>query len=286
LQPIQGEQCDDGNNNANDYCSAVCAIENLPQGSPAGGGGYSGGSYFPPSDTKVIIQGKAYPNATVHILKDGQAIGVVEADPKADFYFSATNVSPGTATFGFWAEDAEGLKSISLTTTLTVVFGAVTTISGAHIPPTITLDKRKVDRGQEITFSGQTVPLVTVNTHVNSEQEVIESATSDTSGKWKLAFDTAPLANEEFHTAKALFETRSGGIVLKSAFSQSLTFYVGRSGDANRFLADLNGDGKVNLIDFSILLFHWGTAGPIGDLNNDRKVNLADFSILLFYWTG
>ena len=50
--------------------------------------------------------------------------------------------------------------------------------------------------------------------------------------------------------------------------------------------ADINGDGKVNLVDFSILLFHWGTSDDIADLNEDGKVSLTDFSILLFNWTG
>jgi cysteine-rich repeat protein len=286
LQPFYGEQCDDGNNTSGDYCSDICIIENISSGYPGGGGGAGGGSYSPPSDTQVIIRGKAYPNADVHILKDGQTIGIVDADAKADFFFTATNVTPGVTTFGFWAEDDGGLKSISLTTSLTVVAGAVTTVSGAYIPPTIALDKRKVDRGEIVNLSGTTAPNVTVVTHVNSETEVIERTTSNTGGKWQLPFNTSPLENEEFHTAKALFESQSGGLVLKSAFSQAITFYVGRSGDANRMLADLNGDGKINLVDFSILLFHWGTSGPVGDLNNDRKVNLADFSIMLFYWTG
>ena len=50
--------------------------------------------------------------------------------------------------------------------------------------------------------------------------------------------------------------------------------------------ADLNRDGKVNLIDFSIMLFHWGNPDPVADINEDGTVDLTDFSILLFNWTG
>jgi hypothetical protein len=49
---------------------------------------------------------------------------------------------------------------------------------------------------------------------------------------------------------------------------------------------DINGDGKVNLVDFSIMLSVWGTNAPNADFNTDGTVNLADFSILLFDWTG
>jgi hypothetical protein len=52
--------------------------------------------------------------------------------------------------------------------------------------------------------------------------------------------------------------------------------------------ADLNCDGKVNGIDFSILLAFWKTLAPFGnpraDLNKDTKVDSVDFSILLYNW--
>jgi predicted alpha-1,2-mannosidase len=52
--------------------------------------------------------------------------------------------------------------------------------------------------------------------------------------------------------------------------------------------ADLNGDGRVNVTDLSILLSHWaqtGTAVP-GDINGDGVVNITDLSSLLTAWTG
>ena len=101
-----------------------------------------------------------------------------------------------------------------------------------------------------------------------------------------MPFDTAPLSEEEFHSAKAQFRTVSEGNIISSAFSQTLSFYVGVKGEGRAFVADLNQDKKVNLVDFSILLFYWGTATPLADLNQDKKVNLTDVSILLFYWTG
>ena len=56
------------------------------------------------------------------------------------------------------------------------------------------------------------------------------------------------------------------------------------------FFPDLNVDGKVNIVDFSILLFHWGEDGgdssPPADINHDGIVNLTDFSVMIFHWTG
>jgi hypothetical protein len=65
--------------------------------------------------------------------------------------------------------------------------------------------------------------------------------------------------------------------------------FVGVDGQATQ-PSDLNRDGSVNLIDFSILIFWWQTTGgdsnPPADINQNGNVGLEDFSILLFNWTG
>ena len=58
----------------------------------------------------------------------------------------------------------------------------------------------------------------------------------------------------------------------------------GGGGGSSGKSADLNGDGKVNIFDLSILLRNWGRSGQ-GDLNGDGKVNIFDLSILLRGWT-
>ncbi|MCX6787145.1 MAG: dockerin type I domain-containing protein [Candidatus Kaiserbacteria bacterium] len=53
-------------------------------------------------------------------------------------------------------------------------------------------------------------------------------------------------------------------------------------------IEDINGDGKVNGIDFSILLAFWKTSPPYKnsavDINKDGRVDSVDFSILLYNW--
>jgi hypothetical protein len=48
---------------------------------------------------------------------------------------------------------------------------------------------------------------------------------------------------------------------------------------------DLNHDGLINIIDLSILLSKFGTAGSAGDVNGDGVVNIIDLSTLLGHWT-
>ena len=159
-------------------------------------------------------------------------------------------------------------------------------VSGEYLPPTIQIDKRQLKKGDTLTVSGQSAPAVTVETHVHSADEVVVTTSTDTSGNWKLAFNTAPLQNNDFHTVSADFTTSLAGVVQRSTVSQSLSFYLGAGNVGKGFLADLNHDGKVNLADFSILLYYWGTSTPLADINGDGTVDLADFSILLYNWTG
>lgn len=290
LQTTHSEECDDGNNTSGDFCAADCTVENSGGGgggSSGAGGGSRGGSSDDFGDTQVSITGKAYPNATVNILQDGDLIGTVRASSIADFSF-ATGAEPGTITFGFWANDSRGVRSTTLNTTFDVTQGAITTISGVLLPPTISVPKETVNRGEPIVFSGKAPPNVQVSVHIDGNN-IIEKTTANSSGDWQLSFDTGRVSQES-HTAKAKYQIQTGNTVTDSNFGQLLKFYVGVSPTAVISSSDLNKDEKINLIDFSILIFWWGTAGgnsdPKADVNGNGKVGLEDFSILLFNWTG
>ena len=285
-------------------CTSECNISTIncitsdSEGGPTSGGGSSRGGasgdrygYNPGSEdqdeTKVVMKGKSYPNVDVHILVDGAVVGIVRTDAKADFYFETNEITPGVVSFGFWSEDKSSLKSTLLTITFRVVSDAVSTISGIYISPTINMDKKSVKQGEAVRIYGQTVPETEVHIHIHSEEEFIEQTNSQESGDWELIFNTTPLS-EEFHTVKALFQVATtDGNIIKSGFSRSVSFHVGKIGGIVPCPeADLNHDGRVNLTDFSILLFHWGTDDVCADQNQNGTVDLIDFSIMMYYWTG
>ncbi len=288
VQPEHEEECDDGTNTDEGFCTADCKA--LPPVSPSGTSGGGGGSYNPGvdepvPDTFITVEGRAYPNSNVNVLKDGNVIGVVSSDSRARFSFSTDGITPGVATFGFWAEDRLGLRSISYTVTFEVSEGASTIVSGVFIPPTIDMDETVVDPGDLIRVFGTSVPGVNVETHVHSETKLIKNSEANDNGQWELELDTSLLEIGQ-HTARAMFNLEGDGTVLESSFSRAKTFFVGVDAPDSDLTADLNKDGKVNLADFSILLFHWGTMSSVADINMDNKVGLADFSIMLFQWTG
>lgn len=56
----------------------------------------------------------------------------------------------------------------------------------------------------------------------------------------------------------------------------------------NKIRADINCDGKVNVVDLSILMSYWHTNQSAGraDINGDSTVNLIDLTILFYWWSA
>lgn len=289
LQTSYNEECDDGNNTSNDFCSDICKNERADNGGGSTGGGGSSGSGGRDKDlgtTQISIEGKAFPNATVSILLDGSLVGTVRSNSRGEFLFN-TEADPGTSSLGFYAIDNTGTRSAVFNTTFDVTQGAITNVKGVLIPPTIRTQNPQVNPGQAIILNGQTIPNVTVEVVVDNNAKTL-STVSDALGNWSIQFDTSTVSVAE-HTVKPRFIVGTGGLRSESIFGTALKLFVGVEGKATSN-ADLNRDGKVNLTDFSILIFWWGTAGgnsnPPSDINGNGKVGLEDFSILLFNWTG
>lgn len=306
IQVFYGEECDDGDNDAGDLCDVICQNESDPVtegggsgGASGGGGGNSGGSGQQgiagastegeidfEGTTNVNIRGIAYPGATVTILRDGEIERVVEADSSGAFDYTLTDQTPGITTFGFWALDNADRTSITYSATFQIIENAVTTLSGLLIPPTIAVVPEKVAPGQSVSFEGSAPPGTTVYALVNA-LSTPETTLASNAGTYAIAYDTTPLAAEQYHTVKANYKDEDDAD-LESGYSALTRFYVGvnEPAEGTGGTADLNNDGSVNLTDFSILLFNWNGTGGVADINQDGSVSLPDFSIMLFYWTG
>ena len=293
LQTTFGEECDDANNTSGDFCSATCKIEPAGAGGGGGGGGSSGGGASKGGSTKdlgdssISITGIGYPNQQINFLLDTKVVGSVRAGSNGRFDF-ATKASPGTATLGIWANDANGTRSITLNNTFDVTQGAITNVSGVLLPPTLVLSTLKAAPGSTVSISGQSVPSATVEIQIGSGSQRVERVQSDAAGKYSFSLNTAGMSNATY-PIKARSVTGTAPLLIQSNYSTIVQLLLGVDG-APASPADLSRDGKVNLTDFSILIYWWQTAGgdsnPPADINGNGKVSLEDFSILLFNWTG
>jgi hypothetical protein len=254
----------------------VTATFNLKAPPPGGGGGG-----LPPA-TIVSFQGKAYPLADIHILKDGQEIMVIKANNLGEFSIDLTNIQPGTYTFSLWAQDTNGLKSVTTSFTVNVYKDKTITISNILLPPTITLSKVTVNKGEIIIISGQATPKSKIEIYLGTS--LIAKVTVPDNGQWTYNLATKDLARGTY-SIKARAVSVEGWT---SIFTQSLTFGVDVEIPTVCKGPDLNFDGRVDLVDFSILLYWWQKKPtvPCVDINNDGIVDLTDFSIMMYWWTG
>ena len=248
IQSGDGEECDDSNANSGDGCSSACLIEPPPSVPP-------GLPYPREPVTKVILQGKAYPYASVFTLKDGNIVATARADSLAAFKIEINNLTGGVYTFGLRAEDKAGRKSITFSLTVTVSSGMTVVIGDILIPPTIELEKSQLEKGELLHISGQTSPQSEISLYIKSldtEKTIINKVKADQMGDWTFSFNTS-LLNDDSYSIKvsALSSER-----LVSSFSHALEFVIGKV-MVPEFCsrADFNKDEKVNLVDFSILLY-------------------------------
>lgn len=257
----------------------------------AGGGFENTNGPYRSGDAEVIIRGYAFPGSTVYALVDGFQSNTTKAGSDGSYSITISEIARGVYTFGIYAIDRANVKSSTFSTSFTVTGGRTSNLSNINVMPSIKVEPNPVTPGQSLTVSGYSIPNAEITIENQNEKSTASkktfTATSNSSGQWSLSIDTAGFTNGTYKIrAKS---KQLAGLGLETNYS-GYTFYgVGQSADVP-LSADLNTDGKINLTDFSILLFWWGGDGgnsnPPADINRDGNVSLTDFSIMLFNWTG
>lgn len=219
-------------------------------------------------DTEVTFLGYTSPNALVSFQEDGTLIGNVSANSSGGFNKSFTARNPGTHSYGIFSEDDHSHLTPTYGFILNLAQNTETFISNVLLPTTI-----DVQTGASVVVQGSSVPssLITIFVHSNP---IVGGATAGDNGDW--AFSPGIL-EPGTHSAYAQTSLPGG---LQAISSRTVNFEV------NCKIADLNCDGKVDMVDFSILMYYWGTSNAAADINGDHIVDLTDFSIMMFYWEG
>lgn len=240
----------------------------------------------------VTLLGYTAPVSTVVVLKDGKQIFTTQSSGDGSFRAVIPNLERGTYNFSLYSLDSKQRKSASYTSTLAVSAATNNVLTGITLPPTVVLDKDSVAIGEDVFIRGETVPGAKVEisltpqsgTSVDTKQYIASSTgvRGAGSGAWELKINGRTLQAGTYRIG-----ARTTLLTTQSDSSTRIFLGVGQSPSPNLSnKTDINGDNKVNLVDFSILLSFWGTSNASADINADGIVNLADFSILLFNWTG
>lgn len=236
----------------------------------------------------VTLSGWTVPGSLVSLLKDGTK--VITTQSKSDGFFKATiiDLERGSYDLGASVTDPAGTVSAMYSASLFVGQGTQNDITKIVIPPTLKLSSESVSSGETLIASGYASPESTIAVIVEGQGDTASTvkrtytATSTPTGSWKVSIEADAFAKGTYSAeARA---TRSDGS--KSGLSKLAVFNVGQGANSGCGKPDMNADGKVNLVDFSIFLLSWQTTDAPADYNCDVRVNLADFSIMLFEWTG
>jgi hypothetical protein len=257
-----------------------------------GGSGGGGGFIFPYG--KIIISGYAQPQSNVSLMLDGTIRATTIAGTDAKFSFILDNLSPGNYLFTLFSEDKDGRRNNLYTFPVRLESGQTITAGNILLSPTIDVDKLEVKRGDFISIFGYTQPFADVLINVNSEEELFFRTNSNKDGFYLYKLGTDILEKgEHFTKSKSILANQ-----MVSNYSRVVSFKVGDKTVSKEIKkvcgkADLNCDGRVNLIDFSIAAYWYKrklsptfTLIEKERLNGDGKVDLVDFSIMAYYWTG
>jgi len=257
-----------------------------PPEEPLAGGG---GIIILPSPATVIFKGYAYPGALVTFVKNGAIIGNTLSKSNGMFE-KEVDTDPGISTFGIWAKDRLGLNSSTTNVSIALQEGAKTTIANIVLSPTIAAHRSVITQGEKLTIYGSATPDSNVRLFNNySPGQVLPPIKTKSNGRWEYILDTLELQPGEYSLkANAQLEA----LELLSPFSSNLLFSIE---EKKCFGSDLNNDGRVNVADFSIMMFYWNKSldemktKPVNrcaDVDGDGFIGLIDFSIMMYRWTG
>ncbi len=267
----------------------------LPSAGPGGAGTFRGGSSLLHLST-VNVSGWSSPLSTVTILRDGKIQMTTQAGIDGNFKAILPSIERGTYTFMLYADDVRKRRSASFSSTLAIAAGTSNSISNVVLAPTFAPSKTALAVGESFDIVGESVPGSTVEVFIRRQGSSLAEAKKFTAtaskgrgaqvpdGSWVIAVN-----GKDF--SRGTYDIRARTVIssqLQSELSGPTFIGVGESAarSASSLKTDINGDQKVNLVDFSIMLSSWGTNDLGADFSGDGKVNLADFSILLFNWTG
>lgn len=239
------------------------------------------------SGNSAVISGQTGPGQKVTFLNGSQVAGTTTADSAGYFSQTIRGLTTGQFTFSVYGTDSSGRRTSLYSVPVTVIDGSQVSVGNIILSPTLSASASEIKKGENLVFSGQTVPNATVEFTLTPNLPSA-TVTAGTDGKYSYSLDTTNIGLGSY-LARVVAKLTAQ---LYSNPSFPLPFIVGtRTVEAPTVpiaCGDFNSDGRVNLIDFSILVFWFNKQDPPAriDCNSDNVIDLTDFSILMYYWTG
>jgi hypothetical protein len=215
------------------------------------------------------------PVSSTVTIKDNSVVAGTTTTTLAGTFSKTIISTPGLHDFSLYLTDTAGRTTPeTIFSGVAIISQTDNPISNIHLAPTIALSKSTIFKGETVSVFGQGAKGSTIHVFING----VERFTSNlTTSDWQFTFGQSHynVGANSFYA----YLTRSSVVNSINSFTKILTVN-------NCKRSDLNCDTFVNLTDFSILLYYWGSSHTPADTNGDGKVGLIDFSIMMFDWTG
>lgn len=257
---------------------ATTTIPSPPPPPPPSGGG------APLRRIYVHFSGQAYPGSKIELLTKKEKTGTFVSEPiekfttleDGTFEIILEDLSSTKFFFALRAEDKDGRKTGILAFDVDLRWEDKLVVQDIFFPPTVGFENTVVTKNQDIRIMGYAAPNNKIEVKID---DIMKGDTqSDETGYWTLAMSALELDFGE-HYVRTRQINQSGR---ESNFSFPQAFKVS---PLEMSRSDFNSDNKVNITDWSIFLFRWGSEDESLkskiDMNNDGNINIRDFSIFL-----
>ncbi len=227
--------------------------------------------------SSVNFSGKAYPGAHIFLVEKvfeqdslvRQGIAV-EDNGK----FKLGDIPTGFHAYSLMVKDKVGRQAHTKVYDMKFINDPLT-VDNILVPPTVEVARGAVTKGDFIKVVGSAFPRNHVAVQIDLNKSY--STEADDAGDYSLLISTAG-----FGFGSHQIRVNQNGSGTTSDWSPTRNFIVSASTVVN---ADLSGDGKVNIKDWSIFLGRWKQATPenekLLDLNKDGKIDVSDLGIFL-----
>lgn len=241
----------------------------------------SGGGVTP---TSVRFSGQAYPDSTIEVLRKSSVDPSYVNVPLQELSINATgvfNVSykaflQGEYFFALRAQDKEGRKSGTLSFYVDFISTNELVKENLLLPPTISASKSAYAKEENLTVAGYAAPNKKVEIEINGAIPV--SLVSGSDGRFSFSTTTVNLETGDYFVKARQFNSNN----IVSNYSLPAIFRISSLRFPN---ADFNGDNRVNITDWSVFLFRWGSKEKELrlklDMNDDGQIDITDFSVFL-----
>lgn len=234
--------------------------------------------------SQLAIYGIGSPESYITFTQAGTVIGTDVSSFSGTFGKIFAGLEPDTYQVTLFGTDTNRLTTSPVTIIVYTPPFQQTTVSNQILSPTISIDQASYLSGEDITLSGSAVPNGTITLFTQAPLRTY-TATASATGAWSyIITNTDEYVTGDYY-AYALVQSESGLTSLNSpaiGFSIHAVTTGTPCGDISQ--GDLNCDGSIDLTDFSILMYYWGSDNAAADINEDGRVNLTDFSTLMYWW--